>query len=153
MFIVQCAFWARHNNLNAFNKIIILILIETPDGGEWHKSQIKYTMLIKRYKCCSGPNRMIWYEHMKHKPSYHVYRDQLNTSSCLYNAWSLCYQVGQAKWKVETSWFGDMTVKASDRCDRTSTVTIFYISHLLFVLQYFYHNFESCCWTIYTNFN
>ena len=38
-----------------------------------------------------------------------------------------------------------MTVKASDRCDRTSTVTIFDISHLLFVLQYFYHNFESCC--------
>ena len=27
----------------------------------------------------------------------------------------------------------------------------FLISHLLFVLQYFYHNFESCCWTIYTN--
>ena len=27
----------------------------------------------------------------------------------------------------------------------------FLISHLLFVLQYFYHNFESWCWTIYTN--
>ena len=33
---------------------------------------------------------------MKHKPSYHVYRDQLNASSCSYSAWSLCYQVGQA---------------------------------------------------------
>ena len=36
---------------------------------------------IKRYKCCSGPNGMTWYEHMKHKPSYHVYRDQFNTAS------------------------------------------------------------------------
>ena len=36
---------------------------------------------IKRYKCCSGPNGMTWYEHMKHKPSYHVYIDQFNTAS------------------------------------------------------------------------
>ena len=36
---------------------------------------------IKRYKCCSGPNGMTWYEHIKHKPSYHVYRDQFNTAS------------------------------------------------------------------------
>ena len=37
-----------------------------------------------------------------------------------------------------------MTVKASDLCDGTRTVT-FFMSHLLFDLYFFYHNFKSGC--------
>ena len=97
---------------------------------------------IKRYKCCSGPNGMTWYEHMKHKPSYHVYIDQFNTSSCWYSA-------SKVKSLNFVIWWHDGQSKRPLRQDKHGHY--FLISHLLFVLQYFYHNFESCCWTIYTN--
>ena len=110
---------------------------------------------IKRYKCCSGPNGMTWYEHMKHKPSYHVYRDQFNTASWHHVdiAPDFCAirsvkQGEKFKLRDLVTWRSKQATAATGQAR-----SLFFISHLLFVLQSFYHNFESCCWTIYTNFN
>ena len=54
---------------------------------------------------------MIWYEHLKHKPSQAIVKVSMVME--LY----LNY--------IFDEWYGDMTVKASDHCNRTSTVTIF----------------------------